>query len=67
MEPQEGADQVDDTVTTGQVRGSTVDDGSGVADDDGPMRVGYRFPPRNPHTGAAVGLLRSQFPTSETR
>jgi hypothetical protein len=54
-------------VTTGQARGSTVDDGSGVADDDGPMRVGYRFPPRNPHTGAAVGLLRSQFPTSETR
>lgn len=39
--------------------------GAGSHDDDTDHEVvsggGYRFPPRNPHTGAAIGLLRPQF------
>ena len=58
---------MDDTAMTDQVRGSRRGDDADVDADDGPARVGYRFPPRNPHTGAVVGLLRAQFPVTESR
>jgi hypothetical protein len=56
---------VGETTPTDQVNGASG--GGDAGSEEGPSRTGYRFPPRNPHTGAAVGLLRSQFPTSETR